>query len=312
MAQKRSAFTLIELLVVIAIIAILIGLLLPAVQKVREAAARMSCQNNLKQFGLALHNYHDVNAAFPLGNWKPNAFSVHAQLLPYFEQNNLSAQINFTLAATNAANAGPKAVTVRTFLCPSDPQNTLPPGDGGNNYVGNYGTTILWGQNGSVADGVFWHDTNSNGLGCRMGDVLDGTSNTAAFSERRKGDWSNAIDTPATDLVNPSGSPVTPDDAMNLCRSSYLSAPQWYSNFGSNWIQGQQDVMYSSPAPPNDPPCAFPQNSTQDMPASSAHTNGVNLLLCDGSVRFVPNGISVATWRSLATRAGGEILGSDF
>src|SRR3982750_3191536 len=101
--RRRSAFTLIELLVVIAIIAILIALLVPAVQKVREAAARIQCSNNLKQIGLALHSFHGTNKAFPLGNWKPNSFSAHSQLLPYIEQTAIYNQINFTVPYNNAA-----------------------------------------------------------------------------------------------------------------------------------------------------------------------------------------------------------------
>lgn len=310
---RRSAFTLIELLVVIAIIAILIALLVPAVQKVRESAARTQCINNLKQIGVALHSFHGTKKAFPLGHWKPNGFSCHSQLLPYLEQGPLYKQIDFTVPHSSAVNAGPAGTSVPVFLCPADPQASPPAGSGGNNYVGSYGTTIKWGQNGSVANGVFWHDTSTTGLGCRFGDITDGTSNTAAFAERRKGDWSNSSVDPLTDLVNPQGvNPATPDDAMNSCRSMFATSPQWYSNFGSRWIQGQQDVMYSSPAPPNDPACAYPQNGTQNMPASSAHTGGVNLLLCDGSVRFVSSTVSINTWRALATRNASDVIGNDY
>jgi prepilin-type processing-associated H-X9-DG protein len=101
---------------------------------------------------------------------------------------------------------------------------------------------------------------------------------------------------------------------MTYCRAANPSDPslQWYSNFGSNWIQGNQDVMYGHASMPNDRLCAYPQNSTQTMPASSAHSGRVNVLLCDGSVRSVADGVSVATWRALGTRNGGEVLGSEF
>src|SRR5947207_136704 len=130
MSSRRSAFTLIELLVVIAIIAILIALLVPAVQKVREAAARAQCANNLKQVSLALHNYHDSRKCFPPGNSKPNGFSVHSFLLPFFEQSPLFGQIDFT--KSYSANTGPMAVPIPVLNCPSDPQSTLPAGWGGN------------------------------------------------------------------------------------------------------------------------------------------------------------------------------------
>ena len=308
MVRTRRGFTLIELLVVIAI---LIGLLLPAVQKVREAASRMKCQNNLKQIGLALHNYHDVNATLPPGNYKPTGFSVLSFQLPYIEQDNLYKLIDFNVS--QALNPIPKAMSVKGFICPSDPQSSIPTGFGGNNYVANYGSGIMWGQDGSGSNGVFYHISKREGA--KFADILDGLSNTAAFSERLKGDWSNAAVTPRTDLINPKGVfPANADEAMNFCRAANGNDPalQWYSNYGANWIQGNQDVMYTHAAPPNDPLCAYPQNYTQSMLASSGHTGGVNVLLCDGSVRSVTSNVSITTWRSMGTRNGGEVLGNDF
>jgi len=306
----RRGFTLIELLVVIAIIAILIALLVPAVQKVREAAARAQCANNLKQIGLALHNHHDSRKCFPPGNSKPNAFSAHSAFLPYIEQGPLYSQIDFTKSYSVAT--GPMAVSISVLNCPSDPQTAVPVGWGGNSYAGNYGSGITWGGDASVSNGVFYHVTGT--IGARFADITDGSSNTAAFCERLKGDWSNSAINAKSDLINPKGvNPASADEAMNTCRAANFNdvSLQWYSNFGSTWIQGNQNVMYTHASPPNDPACAYPQNFTMTMPASSAHTGVVNVVLCDGSVRTVSNSVSPATWRALGSRNGNDITGSD-
>src|SRR5581483_8618373 len=135
--RSRSAFTLIELLVVIAIIGVLMSLLLPAVQKVREAGNRIKCQNNLKQMITALHAYHDTNRKFPPGRMIDTtggttslslSFSVHSRLLPYLEQQPLFDTIDFKSAWDSAANAAPRGTMVSTFVCPSDPYNQVPTG----------------------------------------------------------------------------------------------------------------------------------------------------------------------------------------
>ena len=307
MVLRRRAFTLIELLVVIAIIAILIGLLLPAVQKVREAAARAQCINNLKQIGVALHNYHSSYNTFPVGS-NQLGFTVISQLLPYIEQNNLYNQINFMVSATNAANSGPTGTTIKILLCPSDQIYLPPAGLGGNNYFANYGTAIQFFQPSTVANGVFaLRDTT----GISVLGITDGTSNTAAFSELKKGDFNNAVYGPA-DWLNASslGAPTTADQADAMCQGINTAnlGYQWLSA-GGEWLNDSNTgTAYTHVGLPNSINCGFPATLTFDVNASSYHIGGVNVLLCDGSVRFITSTISLPTWRALGTRAGGEVF----
>jgi prepilin-type N-terminal cleavage/methylation domain-containing protein/prepilin-type processing-associated H-X9-DG protein len=304
MSLRRHAFTLIELLVVIAIISILIGLLLPAVQKIREAANRMKCTSHLKQMGLALHNYHDTNSALPPGV-DAKRFSAQVYLLPYIEQDNLHRTIAMNLMATDPANAPPKAVPVPIFRCPSDPQSSFPAGFSGNTYLGNYGSGILWAQ--ASTDGIF----NFQGKPLKLSDIRDGASNTAAFSERRAGDFNNGQATDATDLFQTAGAaaPTTADQAVATCQGINPTdlANQWRSDYGGYWIQGFHMTLYTHAGLPNTRSCAFPPGAMM-MVANSAHMGGINVGLCDGSVRFVGRGISTATWRAIGSRNGGETI----
>jgi prepilin-type processing-associated H-X9-DG protein len=268
----------------------------------------MKCSNNLKQIGIGLHNYHGALGQLPAGG-DALGFSAHAQLLPYLEQDNLWRTITFTVAPTNAANAGPLAATVPGFLCPSDPQTQAPAGQGGNNYVWNYGSDILFRSSTGSGPFVF------GGTSYKFTDMADGTSNTAAFCERRKGDFNNGTITLSTDLFNAAsaGSPATPDQAAAMCNSFVPSDPstQFRSDYGSQWLQALHYTMYQHVGLPNAKGCAFPP-SNASMSANSAHTNGANLLLCDGSVRFITSGVSLPTWRALGTRAAGDLPGNDW
>jgi prepilin-type processing-associated H-X9-DG protein len=268
----------------------------------------MKCQNNLKQIGLAVHNYHDANSQLPAGG-DVLGFSAHAHLLPYLEQDNLYRTINLTVAPTAAANAGPMAAVVQGFLCPSDPQSQGPPSQGGNNYVWTYGSDILFRSNTGSGPFVFAVPTLT---AFRLTGITDGTSNTAAFCERRKGDYNLGVVTLTTDLFNAAGagSPTTADQADTMCNSFAPTDPstQFRSDYGAYWINALHPTMYQHVGKPNAKGCAFPPSNCS-MSANSAHTNGVNLLLCDGSVRFVNSSIAMPTWRALGTRSGGEVLG---
>lgn len=310
MVRRHSAFTLIELLVVIAIIAMLVGLLLPAVQKVRDSAQRMSCQNNLKQIGLAMHNYNSAYGVLPPGS-NTSGFTVVALLMPFIEQTNVSNTIDFNASPDSPLNSVPNGTTVPLLICPSDPFTALPPGLGGNNYFANYGTNINFFQNSTVANGVF--ALMDSGISLLA--ITDGTSNTAAFSELLKGDFNNAVYSKA-DWINVSavGLPTTADQAYSICQSANPQnlSYQCFSS-GGEWLgDDNTGTAYTHVVPPNTTNCVWLANLTFAITASSNHTNGVNVLLCDGSVRFVSNSISLTTWRALGTRNGGDLVGSDF
>jgi prepilin-type N-terminal cleavage/methylation domain-containing protein/prepilin-type processing-associated H-X9-DG protein len=344
MVRKRSAFTLIELLVVIGIIAILIGLLLPAVQKVREAAARMQCQNNLKQIGLALHGYHDAKGNFPYGKSPsyPGAWprwSTHSQILPWLEQGNLYNQLDFTQPpwvgqdSSNGCNEPPYPTNVachtplKIFYCPSESSSEANTGsDGvlypGSNYCGNQGTAFMCdlgdgaGLQSTVVpslspNGVFYNQSK-----VKIAMITDGTSNTVMFSEHRRSPGRfdprvSMFDMPLTSTL---------DDTHNVCQGlDPLTTPTICDSYADCWAWGETCcTIYNHVSTPNLRTCGaipFPGaqvNMSMDVPASSNHTGGVNVVLCDGSVRFVTNAISLATWRALGTRNGGDIPGPDW
>jgi prepilin-type N-terminal cleavage/methylation domain-containing protein/prepilin-type processing-associated H-X9-DG protein len=295
---RRKAFTLIELLVVIAIMAVLMGLLLPAVQKVRAAAARAKCQNNLKQIGLALHHYHDRLGRFPPGYLDPTPWPNDDQgpgwgwasfLLSDLEQDPLMRTINYKLSvgdASPAIVAARKTVLV-VFICPADPnsENMFNVSDGGSStWDIAQGCYVACNGNDGVDDFTTPEHTGAfirGARGFRIKDIIDGLSTTFFVGERcttmSYSTWAGAI-------------PSSLDPAIR--------APGNFSG-ASAFVLG-----HCGPHLPND-------NIVTDADAmSSAHTGGVNFLMGDGSVRIYANTISQSMYDALATRAGSEPVGA--
>ncbi|MFL5328513.1 MAG: DUF1559 domain-containing protein [Gemmataceae bacterium] len=312
--RRPRGFSLIELLIVISIIAVLIGLLLPAVQKAREAANRTSCGNNLKQIGLALHQYHDVCRHFPPGRGAPLPviFSAHAYLLPFIEQTSLQGAIDFSSAPATFSSATttypgtanyPAATSVvRIFLCPSDPSPGQVPGSpyGATNYAANAGSGRVGYGTLTNADGVFFQNS-----AIALTDITDGTSLTAAFSERMLGNGdAGSTDLTTIVLMLPAGD----DTTAGAC--SYPGSGTIYAERGEKWIVGNYgNTIYNHSLQPNSaaPDCTNTQQQKARLAARSTHPGGIQVLACDGAVHFIANSINAITWQALATRGGGEV-----
>jgi prepilin-type N-terminal cleavage/methylation domain-containing protein len=314
--NRRQGFTLIELMVVIAIISILMALILPAVQKARQAANRVVCLNNLKQMGLALHNYHGDHGRFPpgftsqvLGPWPggsndpvPEAgpgWSFFAHLLPYLEEDGLHRSIRFDLPITDPANAVARQSFVKTYICPSDCGRRLinitdsgnPPMDANTPVVITQAAVCSYA--GVLGDGAY-EQTPFTGIfhrnsQIRFADITDGTSNTVGIGER----------------------------------TSQFSANSWVG------VVPGAETVYSPTAREFDPALpslrarpaitlvlvhvritSGPPNALGNSPGSfaSSHTGGAHFLVMDGSCRFISSGVARPTYRALVTRNGGEVI----
>jgi prepilin-type N-terminal cleavage/methylation domain-containing protein/prepilin-type processing-associated H-X9-DG protein len=339
MSTQRRGFTLIELLVVIAIIAILIGLLLPAVQKIREAANRMKCSNNMKQISLAVHNFESAMGVYPPsmnapvgGTFATNngSWSVHGRILSYIEQGNAGVLVNLEMAWDSTANfnTGVPISKIPVYICPSEVNAVVRTKAGApftfpHNYGFNFGTWMVWDpNNGNGGDGVFFPNSSMGPAG-----IIDGLSNTLmiaevkAFTPYSRNMTTAPSTTPPATVADVEALVVAaPDKKIGLTTNDNTGHTEWcdgrvhHSGFTTvltpntkvNAIVGgvgyDADMNYRQ------------EGSSATIPTAAAitsrsfHTGVVNVAMCDGSVRTIRNTITLGVWRAFGTRAGGEVI----
>lgn len=333
MRMPQKGFTLIELLVVIAIIGVLVSLLLPAVQQAREAARRSQCLNNLKQLGLALHNYESSYTVFPgLGTPSQYNYSVQARLLPYVEQTALQNLINFDLPllsgsgpsqSLNPLLATAAATSVPLLLCPSDggaPQSSVVYAP--LNYMISFGSgtgtryDARW-----PTDGMAWY-----GSSVRFRDLLDGASNTVFMSETIRGNGTTTSSTVPADArrqmvgVSNQVSPIAASPGgVSLGRSPvqnprlpapFAASTSWSGDRGAGWIRGLETyTCINGYLTPNSKIPDYMAHGRLWSGPRSFHVGGANTLFGDGRVRFISDSVDLTLFRGLFTRDGGEVAG---
>jgi prepilin-type N-terminal cleavage/methylation domain-containing protein/prepilin-type processing-associated H-X9-DG protein len=335
--SRQRGFTLVELLVVIAIIGILVGLLLPAVQAAREAARRMQCSNNLKQWALAAHNYESTFKSLPSGRLEPALggfrWSMNASLTPYIEQGNVFNLTDFSRGP--GAIAVVAAMNIPINLCPSDSDQMNNPndpehgvGNGRTSYNANGGNDTGWILSGSVINIAASAERNNGmfvtNIWVKFRDVTDGLSNTAFMAEALLGDGDQrriSIPGDAFQVALAHADPTPPDrqTLYNQCVALVPTAatPQWSYN-GRFWHTGNYAVTrYNHLMPPNGKSCVVSGAGALNVrmnykgtakAASSRHSGGVNYNKADGSVSFVSQNVDIATWWAIGSRNGGEIV----
>lgn len=332
--KTHKGFTLIELLVVIAIIAILVALLLPAVQQAREAARRTQCKNHLKQLGLALHNYVDVNTVLPPGasvdlsvtsTANNGSWGVHGRILPYLEQGSLYDQVDLSIAWDFQTPID--GLKIPIYACPSDPKSdqARDPGSGKvtlypTSYGFNYGTWFVFNPtNSQGGDGLFYPNSKLS-----FRDAVDGSSNTLLASEvkgwtpyTRNGGPSTTVRpdmvpqaetivASGTDFKTNTGHTEWPDGRVHHTGVTTTLTPNsnvTYSNGGTLY----EEVDFNSWQEGKDGSAGSPTYAV--ITARSYHQGTVNAVLLDGSVRSISENIDLSIWRGIGTRAGGEVLG---
>ncbi|MBX3444009.1 MAG: DUF1559 domain-containing protein [Planctomyces sp.] len=342
--MRRRGFTLIELLVVIAIIAILVSLLLPAVQQAREAARRTQCKNNLRQLGLALFNYESSMRCLPPtaliyrrpegGLWT-SYVGPHARILPYIDQGNLYNAINKDAAYGDAVNLTTVGRVVEFFLCPSEPKSQPIPHNtfgliGGVNYAFSMGDWYVWsGFNNGASGEPQTRSAFGVNLRRKWSDFTDGTSHSLLMSEVKN--WQPYVRDcgPLSQINDPNNIPGPDANPLAVCPEYNAAGCSFFDNGHTQWAEmavhhnGFTTAWTPNKVTPGGPGNAFPDvdiNSAREriggptyaaITSRSHHIGGVHSLFGDGAVRFLSSSIDGRVWRALGTIAGGEVVQLD-